>query len=152
MGAAQFLMIAADPVYWSPATVIGTVATALSIISGIGAAIYAYRKAKPEATHVLVDAASDVVVIQKGYIKQQEELIEGVRRSLAVALRRIQELESHAEELQDLRAKIKEQASAIEELKAQNERLRGRLAAEVERSTELASRVQTIEQLQTSSE
>jgi hypothetical protein len=87
-----------------------TIATLFGIMSGIAAAIYAWRKAKPESAHVLVDAASDVVIIQKGYIdrqeviiKNQDEAIKSLQDSLEKALSEIERLNDLLRDYETLR-------------------------------------------------
>ena len=97
------------------AHIIAQVSTLLSfpsIMAGIGifgaifAAIVAYRKAKPEATAIIVDAAKDIVILQKGELARLQE-------SLSTAHRQILLLEK---ENKILMAQVEKDAKRIREL------------------------------------
>jgi peptidoglycan hydrolase CwlO-like protein len=62
--------------------IIPSIATIIGLLMTGWGVIYAWRKAKPEASHILIEAASDVVVIQKDYIEKQEETIKNLHISL----------------------------------------------------------------------
>lgn len=90
-----------------------------AIIAGIGivatglAAIVAYRKARPEATAIIVDAAKDIVILQKGELNRLQESLETAHKSLESANLRIEDLEK---ENDTLRRKITVDEKRIAEL------------------------------------
>lgn len=54
---------------------IGTVAGIAALVTSIGGAAGAYiklRKSKPEVTQIIIDAAEDLVVLQRSYIEKME--------------------------------------------------------------------------------
>jgi chromosome segregation ATPase len=104
--------------------------TIASVVGGGGllGSVYALLKVRPETTGILVDAAQDVVIIQKG-------VIDDLRLGLKDARTRIEALESANEE------KVKEATR----LKAENRRLTERVR-HLEREIELLTQAQKNDQ------
>lgn len=59
-----------------------TIGTGLSILTAIYFAVYAFRKAKPEATAILVDAAKDIVVLQRGELQRLQSSLADAHKKL----------------------------------------------------------------------
>lgn len=118
-------MIAVD------AASISYIFAAVGLLAGIGGGIAAFRKAGPESSHILVDAATDVVLIQK-------DLVESVQSDLRMLKTRVQELEEQRRLVEDeavtLRrenAKLLLRITVLEEQLANHAR---RLASEEKRN------------------
>jgi predicted RNase H-like nuclease (RuvC/YqgF family) len=95
--------ILAQAITWA---VLPSVVAGIGIVGAAFAAIVAYRKARPEATAIIVDAAKDIVVLQKGELQR-------LQQSLEAAHRRIRELER---ENSTLRGKVEVDEERIIEL------------------------------------
>jgi hypothetical protein len=63
---------------------------------------------------MLVDAAGDVVIIQRGFIKQQAQDIERLRAALVRAEARIEELEAREEAQGELITRLQERIRKLE--------------------------------------
>jgi predicted RNase H-like nuclease (RuvC/YqgF family) len=113
---------------------VGTIAAIVVAVigaGGIGGAIVAFIKAKPEASKILIEAAGEVVVIQKGTIEHLQEEISDLRIRLdqADGLRdRVSELERH-----------------LARAERENKRLSEENAAQKVRIVELEARVNQLE-------
>lgn len=100
----------------------GWVLAAVGLIgTGVGA-IAVFRKAGPESSQILVNAAQDVVLIQKGVIDE-------LKSGLADAHRRIQELQNLEVEVGRLRIEIAQVHEENTRLRSENTKLRKRVVA-----------------------
>lgn len=101
---------------------VGWILGALGIIGAVIAAVSNFRKTGSEKTGLLVDAATDVVVIQKNAIIDLTERLTRAETTID-SLRFIQS------EIEHLRLELQKVHSENEKLKAENTRLRKRIKA-----------------------
>lgn len=90
------------------------------IVAAIAAAVVAFRKSGPESSQILVDAAKDVVVIQKAAIDR----LEATMRQLG-------------DRVEGLDARLRATVTERDRLALENERLRGQVAGLERRVKEL---------------
>ena len=76
-------------------TILGGGGFVIALIGGV----VAWRKSGPERTSILVDAATDVVLIQKGELERLHTVLAQIRQELADANARAWKAEARAEEL-----------------------------------------------------
>ena len=95
------------------AYVIPITTTAIVLVGGTAQAVRGFRKAGSENQQILVDAAKDVVVIQRG-------VIEELTRGLADAKKRIDALQMLATENESLKRRVRS-------LEQENARLKARV-------------------------
>lgn len=98
----------------------GYMLAVLGLISAITAGVIAFRKSGSETSQILVGAATDVVVIQKGTIDQ-------LTKAVAEAERKIIELQGLEAEVAEMRVEMKNLRAENQSLKRENSRLRERV-------------------------
>lgn len=105
------------------------------LVTAIGAAIVAFRKAGPESSQILVDAASDVVVIQREWIEKAEARAGAAEAKLDEAMEKLRELQRQIHEMKTLesevshmRGQINRRDARIAALEKENRKLRERVA------------------------
>jgi hypothetical protein len=76
-----------------PGTLIGLGGAAAALVT----AYVAWRKTGSQTTQLLISASSDVVILQRSTIEDQNKKIVGLERDLEAALLRIRELRKAAE-------------------------------------------------------
>ena len=110
------------------------VAGVAALITAIGAAVVAFRKAGPESSQILVDAASDVVVIQREWITKAEARAsaaearaEAVEVKLVELQRQLTDMKSLEFEVARMREQVSRRDQRIEALESENEQLRARV-------------------------
>lgn len=90
------------------------------LITAVIGGIAVFRKTKPDVSAVLVDAAQDVVVIQRG-------VIEELRVGLAEAHRQIKELQGLEAEVAGMRIRLRDLEDENTRLRSENQTLRDRV-------------------------
>lgn len=103
------------------------VAGVAALITAIGAAIVAFRKAGPESSQILVDAASDVVVIQREWIAKAEQRALDAETKLADFQRQLNEMKTLESEVARMREELSKRDSRIAALEKENRKLRERV-------------------------
>ena len=106
----------------------GWLAGAGGLVAAVGGAILAFRKAGPESSQILVDAAADVVVIQRGWIEKAEARADKAEKRVDECLRRINELQSLEGQVAQMRGELATVKAENDKLRRENAELRERLA------------------------
>jgi hypothetical protein len=88
----------------------------IGIVGALGGAVVAFRRAKPDSAAVLVDASTDVVLIQRG-------VIDDLQKGLVDARKRTDECEKRMGEISHLEIEVSRLSSQVNELLRENKRL-----------------------------
>lgn len=119
---------------------IGWIIGGAAVIGTSVAAINAFRKTKPETTGLLVDAAADVVVIQKGAIDDLRKDRDDLREIVNQLRERQTELErTQAHVIQELEDKITSLEAQVSGLHDENVQLKRTVESQ-------RKRIKTLEQ------
>lgn len=102
----------------------GWIAGAGGLVAAVAGAVVAFRKAGPESSQVLVDAAADVVIIQRGWIEKAEAKTAEAEKRLDEAIRRINELQSLEAQVAEMRQELEATRRELAAVRSENEKLR----------------------------
>jgi predicted nuclease with TOPRIM domain len=97
------------------------------LLAAIGGAVIAFRKAGPESGKLLVDAAKDVVLIQKGAMDDLRQGLADAQKEIARLREEITGCTTLRNRVATLEAEIEELMDERRKLRAENTRLRGRV-------------------------
>lgn len=106
---------------WLPA-----IAALIAVVLG-GGGITALVKSRPEGSKILIDSATDVVVVQKGLITDLRDRLEHAEGALEIALAEIHELRGHVAEMSALRMENDHLKARVTDQEYEIRRLRNRV-------------------------
>ena len=112
------------------ASTIGWVAGAVGVFATAIAAVSSFRKTGGEKTGLLVDAATDIVVVQQGAMDRLQQRLDNAEKTID-SLRFIQS------EIEALRLEVQRLTRELDRVTAENEKLRRELAAARKRIKQL---------------
>jgi len=109
------------------------------MVAGVVGAVVAFRKVRPESDQIVVSAAKDVVVIQKG-------LVDDLRRQMDEQRRQLEDLEARFSERLDRAEQARRTAeTALAECQRARQVIEKDYRAEKARNVELCERVEALE-------
>lgn len=97
------------PVFWIVVSAAGTLA---ATILGAWAT---FRKAGPERVNLMVDAASDVVVIQRGVIAELRETLERLESEVRACRKELTEVKAKNVQLEGDNARLRNRVKHLED-------------------------------------
>lgn len=123
---------------------IAPVVVAVLGVGGIGGAVVAFIKVKPEANQIAVTASQGALIVQTGVIDTLHAELKAAEADKAQLRNRLEDLESKVALIQDCQAQVTELKRRVETLEDERTRLRSENTRLRKRVSELEKKLQEL--------